>query len=227
MTSLDETTARFLGRRRRPAATGRKPVRPDRLLTDPERRIFREEVRGLGGVVVFDCSGSMGVNHEVVRETVAKFAGATVLAYSTIMGSTGRDKANAYILARNGRMISARDMAELPLHSGNGCDGPALRYAAQLRRSPRDFVLWVSDFGVTGVGDSQTYDHMTECAEICRRHRIVQVDDCVEALEVLEEMKRRGTAPRRYWTNASMRNIIERIEAGQLDPAVCRVRYAN
>lgn len=223
LTNLTEPTARFLGRRKRPALMGRKPVRPDRLLTDPERRIFREDVRGMGGVVVFDCSGSMGVDHEVVRSAVAQFAGATVLAYSN------RDTAgsNTYILARNGRMISEHDMVRLPLNSGNGCDGPALRHAVRLRRSPREFVLWVSDYGVTGVGDRQTQDLLYEVADICRKHGIIQVNTCHDALSLLADMKRTGTAPRRHWQDNRLRRNIEAIDEGRIIAPVCRVRYSR
>lgn len=211
MTSLTEATTRFLGRRKRPAAMGRRPVRPDRLITDPERRIFREEAPGIGGVVVFDCSGSMGVDYDVVRETVAQFAGATVLAYSA--GDSKRP--NMWVLARNGRMVSAEEMNRLELNRGNGVDGPALRHAVRLRRSPRDFVMWVSDVGVTGIGDYQHRDHLTDCADLCRRYNIVQVNDCDSALEKLAEMKRNGAMPRRSWEMDYLRQTIEEVESGR------------
>lgn len=192
-TSLTETTTSFLGRRKRPSMTGKYPSRPDRLLTDPERRIFRETVRSRGGVVVFDCSGSMGVTHEIVRDAVKQFAGATVLVYS----DTGRRFApNAWVVARNGRMVSSAEFDELPLHSGNGVDGPALRWALRQRKTPKDFVLWVSDGGVTGRHDRSDVGLLDECAELSRRHNIIGVDTCEEAIELLADMKRTGATPR-------------------------------
>jgi len=191
-TSLTESTSSFLSKRKRPAMTGKYPSRPDRLLTDPERRIFRETVRSAGGVVVFDCSGSMGVRHSVVANAVKQFAGATVLVYSHTSGRV----ANAWVVARNGRMISESEFEELPLNSGNGVDGPALRWAIRQRRSPKDFILWVSDGQVTGKHDATAEDLLAECATLSLKHNIVGVDDCEEAIRLLAEMKRMGSMPR-------------------------------
>jgi hypothetical protein len=191
-TSLTEPTANFLSKRKRPAMTGKYPSRPDRLLTDPERRIFREVVRSRGGVVVFDCSGSMNVTHEVVRNAVKQFAGATVLVYS----HNRRGNANAWVVAKNGRMINEKEFDELPLHSGNGVDGPALRWALRQRKSNKDFVLWVSDGQVTGRGDHMTNELVEECAHLSVRHNIIGVDNCQEALDLLSEMKRTNSTPK-------------------------------
>lgn len=191
-TSLTESTSSFLSKRKRPAMTGKYPSRPDRLLTDPERRIFRETVRSAGGIVVFDCSGSMGVRHSVVANAVKQFAGATVLVYSHTSGRL----ANAWVVARNGRMISEDEFENLPLNSGNGVDGPALRWAIRQRRSPKDFILWVSDGQVTGKHDATAHDLLAECATLSLKHNIVGVDDCEEAIRLLAEMKRMGSMPR-------------------------------
>lgn len=221
VTSLTEKTASFLGRRRRPSITGKYPVRLDRLLTDPERRVFRQEVRGLGGVVLFDCSGSMRVDYEVVRNTVAQFEGCTVLAYSyEDKSSVGTLTPNLWVLARNGWMISAEEMAKLRLNRGNGVDGSALRYAVQHKRTPRDFVLWVSDCGVTGVHDDWSDDLLMDCADVVRRNGIMQAHSCDGALEVLAKMKRDGAAPRNYRQTQSLSKYIDRIENGSILPPV-------
>lgn len=195
-TRLTESTTSFIGRRKRPAMTGKNPVRPDRLLTDPERRIFRETVRSSGGVVVFDCSGSMGVTHETVRNAVRQFAGATVMVYSD---RSRMNAANAWVVARNGRMISETDFDDLPLHSGNGVDGPALRWALKQRKTPKDFVLWVSDGAVTGAHDRTSYELLGEVANLSRVHNIIGVDTCEEAVDLLRSMKNGGYTPRRRY----------------------------
>lgn len=207
MTSLTENTGSFIGKRKRPAMTGKYPSRPDRLLTDPERRIFREVVRARGGVVVFDCSGSMGVSHKTVRETVKQFAGALVVVYSNSTHSHGSP--NAWVVAKNGRMINESDFEALPLHCGNGVDAPILRWALRQRKSNKDFIVWVSDGQVTGKFDDM-HDHLVrECADLSRRHNIVGVDDCDQAIELLATMKRTGAVPRNkycrtitHWANA-------------------------
>jgi hypothetical protein len=213
ITALTEQTASFIGRRKRPSITGKYPRRPDRLITDPDRRIFRETVRGAGGVVVFDCSGSMGVEHDTIQQTAELFAGATILAYS-MPPHGNKGQANAWVLARNGRLISGSEMRKLPLNRGNGVDGEALRWAVRQRKTRKDFVLWVSDFGVTGKNDDQCEELMVDCAEIVRRERIIQVESCREAISLLTEMKRTGRVPHGSTTNAHLRHYIDGLRNG-------------
>lgn len=197
ITSLTETTSTFIGKRKRPAMTGKYPVRPDRLLTDPERRIFRETVRSGGGIVVFDCSGSMSVSHEDIHNCVKQFQGATIVAYT----QRAAHQANAWVLAKNGRMISESDFRELDLNHGNGVDGPILRWAIRQRRSPKDFIVWVSDGGVTGKGDQMTHELVQECAQLSARHNIIGVEDSDKAIELLQNMKRTGAMPKNTFCN--------------------------
>jgi hypothetical protein len=210
MTSLTENTGSFIGKRKRPAMTGKYPSRPDRLLTDPERRIFREVVRARGGVVVFDCSGSMGVSHETVRETVKQFAGALIVVYSNSTSSGGSP--NAWVVAKNGRMIKESDFDELPLHCGNGVDGPILRWALRQRKSNKDFILWVSDGQVTGKNDDMHDDLIRECASLSMRNNIVGVDSCDQAIELLATMKRTGAVPKNRYCRL-MTNWVKALDS--------------
>lgn len=218
ITSLTEPSSSFLGRRKRPSMTGKVPRRPDRLLTDPERRIFSEVVRGAGGIVVLDCSGSMGVEHSVVRQTTELYAGATVLAY------TNRDSssANSWILADGGRMISQDEMNTLPLNRGNGCDGPALRWAVR-RRKKDEFIVWVSDFGVTGQNDAQTREMEHDCAELVRKHKIIQVNTCEDAIELLRDMKRNGRVPHGLTASHVLADAVQRLASGAILPPIVPV----
>jgi hypothetical protein len=206
ITSLTETTGRFIGRRKRPAMTGKYPSRPDRLLTDPERRIFREVTKGGNAVIVFDCSGSMGVSHSTVRNAVEKFAGATIAVYSNSSSSM----ANAWVVARNGRMISEADFRELPLNSGNGVDAPILRWALKQRRTPKDFVLWVSDGYATGEDDYGDEALIRECAVLSQRNNIVGVDTCEEALDLLADMKRTQQVPRNKYCELITKELTKK-----------------
>ena len=191
MTSLTETTAFFLGRRKRPAMVGKYPTRPDRLLTDPERRIFRETVRSNGGIVVFDCSGSMGISHETVKDVVKQFAGATVVLYST----RGDNTPNVWVVADNGRMISEEDFGDLSLHCGNCIDGPVLQWAVRRRKNTKDFILWVSDGQVTGKHDTWADSLLLEAALFQRKHKIIGAENAEEALQILADMKRGVRTP--------------------------------
>jgi hypothetical protein len=190
MTSLTESASSFIGRRKRPSMTGKFPVRPDRLLTDPERRIFRETVRGEGGIVVFDCSGSMGVTIDEVKAILKHYAGATIMAYTY----RGED-ANAWVLARNGRMIGEGEFRDLDLGHGNGVDSPALRWAIRQRKTPKDFIVWVSDGHVTGIGDQSSTGLVRECALLSQKYNIIGVQDSSEAIRLVADMKR-GVRPR-------------------------------
>ena len=206
MTSLTETTTSFIGKRKRPAMMGKYPSRPDRLLTDPERRIFRETVRGEGGIVVFDCSGSMSVTHEDVRAVTKKFAGATVVAYTY----RGEHQANAWVLARNQRMVSEHEFADIDLNHGNGVDAPILRWALRQKKSPKDFLVWVSDGYITGAGDYSTQELLDECTDLCVKHKIIGVEDAEEAIALLEEMKRTGARPTNRYARHITNNLNER-----------------
>jgi hypothetical protein len=206
MTSLTETTTSFIGKRKRPAMMGKYPSRPDRLLTDPERRIFRETVRGEGGIVLFDCSGSMSVRHEDVVAVTKKFAGATVVAYTY----RGDLQANAWVLARNQRMVSEHEFANIDLNHGNGVDGPILRWAVRQRKTPKDFIVWVSDGYVTGAGDYSTQELIDECADLSIKHKIIGVENATEAIALLEEMKRTGTKPVNRFCRHITNNLNER-----------------
>lgn len=192
LTTLSESTSRFIGKRKRPAMTGKHPSRPDRLLTDPMRRIFREHVRGGNAVIVFDCSGSMGVTHEIVMDAVQKFAGATIAVYST----SSVHGANCWVVARNGRMISREEFNELELHQGNGVDFPMLAWAVKQKKTSKDFVLWVSDGHVTGREDLLSDDLVRQCAAFSRKHNIIGVSDCEGAVMLLDEMQKSGKVPR-------------------------------
>lgn len=190
ITSLTENTAKFIGKRKRPAMTGKYPSRLDRLLTDPERRIFTEISRGGNAIIVFDCSGSMRVTHDIVRDALEKFAGATVVCYTD-----SNRHANAWVVARGGRMINESDFMELPLGNGNGVDAPILRWALKQKRSHKDIVLWVSDGYVTGENDNFAQSLTDECVSLSLRHNIIGVDDYEEALQLLSDMKRTGRTP--------------------------------
>lgn len=202
--SLTEGTSSFISKRKRPSMTGKYPSRPDRLLTDPERRIFRESVRGRGGIVIFDCSGSMGVDHEVVRHAVAQFSGATVVVYSHSRGNG----ANAWIVAHNGRMIGEDEFDDLPLNRGNGIDGEVLRWAVRNRKNNKEFIVWVSDGCVTGRDDRTSHGLLEEVSLLSVKHNIIGVDTCEEALQLLADMKR-GRVPR----NKYCRNVQAQLTA--------------
>ena len=171
-----------LGRRVIAADSGREPRYINRIVTDPERRIFSRKTRALGGVVVIDCSGSMRLSEDDLDRLLKASSGATVLCYSG--GHNHPTKPNVWVVARKGRMM--RKLPEFP--GDNAVDGPAIVYAASLRDNGGQPLIWVSDGYVTGINTGTGNVNLEKDMDyIKRRHRVIQVET-VQAAEAL--MKR-------------------------------------
>jgi hypothetical protein len=148
---------------------------PHRLLVDG--RVFVHRSRLPGGAVLIDASGSMHLTPKALLEIVEAAAGALVACYDGCRDGFGEIR----VLARAGRRVEDRLVGPPTGRGGNVVDGPALRWLAA-RQGPR---IWISDGGVTGVGDSSS-PHLTEEArEICRAASIVRVDKVAEASRLL------------------------------------------
>lgn len=172
-----------LGRRIIACDTGRTIRDINRMITDPDKRIFSRKTRALGGVVVVDASGSMNWDDRDLERVMSACAGATVLMYSD---GFGEGQPNAWIVARQGRRV--RHLPEAP--GGNGVDGPALLYASQHLRTRRSLpIIWVSDGGVTGRGDVSSAQLHREIERICKRHNIVRVETAGQAVSMLKRLQ--------------------------------------
>ena len=173
-----------LGRRVIAADSGREPRYINRIVTDPERRIFSRKTRALGGVVVIDCSGSMCLSEDDLDRLLKASSGATVLCYSG--GYNHPTKPNVWVVARKGRMM--RKLPEFP--GDNAVDGPAIVYASTLRDNGGQPLIWVSDGYVTGIntgtGDEKLQKDMDY---IKRRHRVIQVETVQEAEALMKRLQ--------------------------------------
>ena len=173
-----------LGRRVIAADSGREPRYINRIVTDPERRIFSRKTRALGGVVVIDCSGSMRLSEDDLDRLLKASSGATVLCYSG--GYNHPTKPNVWVVARKGRMM--RTLPEFP--GDNSVDGPAIVYASTLRDNGGQPLIWVSDGYVTGIntgtGDEKLQKDMDY---IKRRHRVIQVETVQEAEALMKRLQ--------------------------------------
>jgi hypothetical protein len=136
-----------------------------------DQRIFRRVARVRGGTVLIDTSGSMSLDAAGVdRILSASFGAALIAIYS------GKDKAGELrIVAQGGRRADAKDL--VPFGRGNIIDEPALAWLAE-QEGP---LLWISDGGVTGVGDTTSPALQQRCQEIVRRARIQRVRTVEEA----------------------------------------------
>lgn len=174
-----------MGRRTVRVAEGKYPRYVERMVTDPERRMFTRKSRALGAVIVVDCSGSMAWDDADLAEVIDLTAGATVLCYST--GYTAdHDNPNAWIVAKNNARV--RHLPEFP--GGNGCDGPALAYAVRvLRQGSAHPVVWVSDQRVTGKGDTYSPTLRRETDALVRRYGIHVVENTRQAKRLLAQLQ--------------------------------------
>jgi len=173
-----------IGKKRVASATGRNPRRMSRLLTDPERRIFDRTVKGAGGVVLVDTSGSMRLSADQVKEIVLHAPSALVAMYS---GGAYKPKPNLWVIANKGRMVE-----QMPRPNGsNGMDYPALEWAVKQRQRPSSPVIWVSDGGVTGRHDAFHDDLVMECVRLCKKQGVYVVPDPDTAIDLLKRLQRR------------------------------------
>lgn len=153
---------------------------PDRLLTDPHRRIFTQKRKVKGGIVVIDQSGSMDISQEDLEQVLREVPGALVIGYSHKPNSTDGTP-NAWVLAKNGKRVKeVRDG-----NVGNGVDGPVLDFALTQRKG-KEPVVWVCDGQVTGANDRDNDLELTRAvAHIVVRHGIIQVASVGQAADAL------------------------------------------
>jgi hypothetical protein len=181
---LDKSVMGAIGRKKIASQTGKNPRRIGRLLSDPERRIFDRSVKGAGGVVLVDTSGSMSLSEQEVSEIVLHAPSALVAMYS---GGAYKPKPNLWVIANKGRMCS-----KLPRPTGsNEVDGEALRWAVKQRQRTNSPIIWVSDGGVTGKRDAFDEALVMDCIKLCKQHGIYVVPDPPTAIALLKKLKAR------------------------------------
>lgn len=169
-----------IGRKRVASNVGKNPRRINRMLTDPERRIFDRRARGRGGIVIIDQSGSMHLTDADVWAIIEHAPGATIVAYSHRPGTT--DIPNVWVIAERGKVADSIPTT----NGGNGVDGPALRFALSKRRM-NEPVIWVCDGYVTdGAGDDFYPNLAEECAQLVVRNGIHMVPDLPSAVSALK-----------------------------------------
>lgn len=161
--------------RHRPTFVGafRYPHRA--LIPAMDGRAWHAKLVGLGGTILLDHSGSMGINEAQLQELLHRSPLATIAAYSggDYAGTDGWSAGHLTILAKEGRYAAQTVWPAFP--GGNVVDGPALRWLAKQAR-PR---VWISDGKVTaavmGTGEQTGSEAMKlECALVCRMAGISQ-----------------------------------------------------
>lgn len=174
------TVSGSLGRQRIATNIGTNPRRLERLLTDPDRRVFDRKMRANGGIVVVDQSSSMSLTEAQLWTIINSAPGCLVIGYSNVAKSNG-EIPNIWILADRGKVVDSVPNRR----GGNGVDAPALRFAAKRRINNEAFV-WVCDGQVTDENDTPGLpDLLDECASLVLKHRIHQVGTAEEAAKAL------------------------------------------
>jgi hypothetical protein len=170
-----------IGKKRVATNMGLRPRRMHRMLTDPQQRIFDKTVRGSGGVVVLDSSGSMAFSHQQLTQILDNCAGATVIMYT----DRGRGRTNCFVVADKGRMVN-----ELPeVGMGNGVDFPALEFGLKQRQKQSSPFIWVTDGGVCGPHQGFSNMLALQCIKFCKKHNIVVVPHAEQAIKELNSLK--------------------------------------
>lgn len=164
------------GGRRGRARASSEGVLPRYLHRWPiDQAIFRRVARARGGTVLIDTSGSMALDAAGVDRILSSSSGAAQVAIYS-----GKDKQGELrIVARDGRRADAKDL--VPYGRGNVVDEPALAWLAR-QDGPR---LWISDGGVTGVGDTPSAAVQQRCRELAQRGQIRRVKTIEEAAACL------------------------------------------
>ena len=181
---LTRRVAGQMGRKRVATNVGRNPRRISRMLVDPERRVFDRKIKGKGGVVLIDQSGSMRLEDDDLWAILSAAPGCTVIGYSHKPSSTDNTP-NIWVLAQDGKVCSTIRKG----NGGNGVDGPALELAIRKRKSKTDPFIWVCDGLVTDDRD-MGHDGLSEqCGKIVVKEKIHMVNTPTEAVEALQQVK--------------------------------------
>lgn len=171
-----------LGKRRVASNTGMRPRRMHRMITDPQMRIFDKVIRGTGGVVIIDGSGSMSFSREQLTNIIEHAPGATVAIYT----DRGIDTAtNMWVVSHKGKMVN-----QLPsVGQGNGVDFPAIEWGVKQKQTSRSPIVWVTDGGVCGRDGNYEAILALQCITFCKKNNIIVVPHVEEAIEQLKKLK--------------------------------------
>ena len=175
-----------IGKKRIATNMGRRPRRMHRMLTDPSMRVFDRTVRGSGGMVILDASGSMSFSEQQIGEILEHAPGATIAMYSD-KGNTGT---NMWIVADKGRMVE-----QLPDYGyGNGVDFPAIEWGVKNLAKKNAPLVWVTDGGVCGHNDGFHSVLAMQCLTYARKNRYIIVPHADEAIKQLKQLANGGKA---------------------------------
>ena len=199
-----------LGKKRLASNMGRNPRRISRIITDPQKRIFDRKVKGNGGVVLIDYSGSMALSEKDVLEIMDAAPGCTVACYTT--NRHDRDgEANLWVLGARGRMTTNIPRSR----RGNGVDHPALVWAVQQKQRRNAPVVWITDGGVVGPGQGYKDQLAMQCIKTVQKSKVLIRNSVNDGVELLHDLA--AGKPVKQWWPLYFRTTWKRITGQRLD----------
>jgi len=183
-----------MGKKRIATNVGIRPRRMHRFMTDPAKRVFDKTVRGSGGMVIIDASGSMSFTTEQIAQIIENAQGATVMIYS----DKGRNNSspNAWVVADKGRMVETVEYIDYG--HGNGVDFPAIEWGVKNRQYRTTPLVWITDGGVCGKNDGFSELLAMQCMTYAKQHNYIVVPHIEEAIEQLRNLRMNGKAQSVY-----------------------------
>lgn len=190
---LTHTTVkpRDIGRLHRHMAreSGRVPRYMHRYLSDG--RVFSQKKRKRGGIaLLIDASGSMPLSTHDIDNILNKIPASIIACYS---GDHATGKLR--VLAKDGRRVK-EELVGSGAGGYNVVDFPALQW---LSRQPNTGKYWLSDGGVTGVGDASDIGNWKDVDELLVAEDIYQVQTVEHLLKVIFEGEALAPRTTRKW----------------------------
>lgn len=172
--------------------SGRVPRYMHRYMSDG--RIFSQKKRKRGGIaLLIDASGSMPLSTDDIDNILNKVPASIIACYS---GDHASGKLR--VLAKDGRRVKA-DLVGSGAGGYNVVDLPALQW---LSRQPNTGKYWLSDGGVTGVGDACEVGNWKAVDELLVANNIYQVASVDWLLKVIFEGEALQPRTTRKWKGA-------------------------
>mgnify|MGYP003134516145 CR=1 FL=1 len=162
------------------------PRRMHRMASD--RKVFTRKTTVAGGSMMIDCSGSMGLNKDDIKEIVELLPASNVAGYVGYNKKIDGFDGQIEIIAQDGR-ISNSALDSLSNYGANSVDLDALRWLAE-QPEPR---IWVSDQQVLGVDEEGRMEYLDnqdryEISNFMRRNNIIPIEERETVLKVAKQL---------------------------------------
>ncbi len=146
-----------------------------------DKRVFHRTKRKVGGTLLIDDSGSMGMTGEDLQKILEAAPLATVAVYA---GDDGGDRGEIRVVAKDGKRAKTEDLS-IEEYGGNAIDGPALEWLGE-QSYPR---IWLTDGGVTDLNFGFAWQTVEAAKKLVIKHKVTMVENATQAAQVLKSGK--------------------------------------